>query len=208
MKDLQHLIDNNAAWAKRIKSKDPQFFAKLARKQTPQYLWIGCSDSRVPASQVIDLPPGEVFVHRNIGNIVVDTDLNCLAVIQFAVQVLRVRHIIVCGHYGCGGIHAALENRQCGLIDKWLSHIQNIYSRHAAQLEHLSFEDKWARLARLNVIEQVCNVCNTAIVQNTWHAGRALSVHGWIYSLSDGTIDDLNVSVSSMQALGAGIRTC
>ena len=201
MKDLQHLIDNNAAWAKRIKSKDPQFFVKSARRQTPQYLWIGCSDSRVPASQIIDLPPGEVFVHRNIGNIVADTDLNCLAVIQFAVEVLEIRDIIVCGHDGCGGIQAVLENRPYGVIDNWLSDIQNIYRRHTAQLEQLSFEDRCARLARLNVIQQVRNVGNTAIVQHAWQAGRALSVHGWIYSLSDGTIDDLNVSVNSIQAL-------
>ena len=199
MKDLQHLIDNNIAWAQRIKSKDPQFFAKLSHKQTPQYLWIGCSDSRVPASQIIDLPPGEVFVHRNIGNIVADTDLNCLAVMQFAIEVLEVRHIIICGHYGCGGIHAVLENSQYGLVDEWLSHIETIYRRYAAQLEHLNFEDKCARLARLNVIEQVRNVCNTAMVQQAWRSRRALTVHGWMYSINNGMIDDLNVSISSIR---------
>lgn len=201
MKKLNELIKNNKAWAKDITDNDPDFFSKLSEEQTPQYLWIGCSDSRVPANQIVNLPPGELFVHRNIANVVVHTDLNCLSVIQFAVEVLKVKHIIVCGHYGCGGIQAAMEDKQHGLIDNWLRHIKDVARIHEKELSNLTEEEKLRRLSELNVIEQVFNVCNTATVQNNWDSNKELTVHGLIYGLSDGILKDLNISVNSKQQL-------
>ena len=201
MKTLSRLIDNNKAWAKEITDNNPEFFSRLSQQQTPQYLWIGCSDSRVPANQIVNLPPGEVFVHRNIANMVVHTDLNCLSVIQFAVDVLKVKHIIVCGHYGCGGILAAMEDKPHGLIDNWLRHIKDVSRFHQNELSKLSDAERHDRLCELNVIEQVFNVCNTSTVQNNWKLNNELTVHGLIYGLHDGLIKDLNISVNSPESL-------
>ena len=195
MKTLKHLFENNRVWAASIKEKDPDFFTRLSKQQAPEYLWIGCSDSRVPANQITNLQPGEVFVHRNIANVVVHTDLNCLSVLQFAVEVLKVKHIIVCGHYGCGGVKAALENREHGLIDNWLRHIKDVARFHKPKLEGLSREEELDLLCELNVKEQVINICNTTIVQNAWKQGRDLSVHGWIYSIENGILKDLDSGV-------------
>lgn len=192
MNTLQHLFEQNLAWASAIKEEDPEFFSKLSKQQAPEYLWIGCSDSRVPANQIVNLLPGEVFVHRNIANIVVHTDLNCLSVIQFAVEVLKVKHIIVCGHYGCGGIKASLEDHQHGLIDNWLRHIKDVNRFNHEKLKGLEFQQKFDRLCELNVIEQVTNVCNTTIVQNAWNRKSDLTVHGWIYNIENGILKDLN----------------
>ncbi|HEB95449.1 MAG TPA: carbonate dehydratase [Sedimenticola thiotaurini] len=191
MDDLQHLFDNNLAWASSITERDPEFFSRLSRQQAPDYLWIGCSDSRVPANQIIDLPPGEVFVHRNIANVVVHTDLNCLSVIQFAVDVLKVKHIIVCGHYGCGGIRAAMENQEHGLIDNWLRHVKDVVRFNSGALEPLEQQERLDRLCELNVREQVVNVCNTTIVRDAWRRGADLSVHGWIYNIQNGILKRL-----------------
>ena len=195
MKSLKHLFENNLVWAASIKEKDPEFFTRLSKQQSPEYLWIGCSDSRVPANQITNLQPGEVFVHRNIANVVVHTDLNCLSVIQFAVEVLKVKHIIVCGHYGCGGIKAALENHEHGLIDNWLRHIKDVIRFHKSELAGLSHKEELDMLCELNVKEQVINICNTTIVQNAWKQGKDLSIHGWIYSIENGILKDLNSGV-------------
>jgi carbonic anhydrase len=192
MNTLKYLFDRNLEWAAAIKDKDPEFFTNLSRQQTPEYLWIGCSDSRVPANQIVNLPPGEVFVHRNVGNVVNDTDLNCLSVIQFAVEALKVKHIIVCGHYGCGGIEAAMENKKFGLIDNWLRYIKDVSRANAEKLCGLEHEKKFDLLCELNVKAQVVNVCNTAIVQNAWKKGAELFVHGWIYSIENGILKDLH----------------
>lgn len=197
MKTLKHLFDNNLAWATSIKNKDPEFFTRLSKQQDPEYLWIGCSDSRVPANQITNLQPGEVFVHRNIANVVVHTDLNCLSVIQFAVDVLKVKHIIICGHYGCGGIKAALENQEHGLIDNWLRHIKDVIRFNAPKFEGLEHDEKLDLLCELNVKEQVKNVCNTTIVQKAWKQGKELSVHGWIYSIENGILKDLETCTTS-----------
>ena len=197
MSDLHHLLANNREWSEAIRAKEPDFFTKLQAVQSPEYLWIGCSDSRVPANQITGLLPGEVFVHRNVANVVVHTDLNCLSVIQFAVEVLKVRHVIVVGHYGCGGVLAALMNRRLGLIDNWLRHIQDVRNRHAALLETFPEEEQHDRLCELNVIEQVANVCETTVVQQAWDSGQDLTVHGWVYRLENGIIQDLKVSASS-----------
>tara|TARA_R110002095_G_scaffold12348_1_gene16599 strand:- start:275 stop:913 length:639 start_codon:yes stop_codon:yes gene_type:complete len=207
MKKLSKLFDNNRAWAKKIKDENPEFFSISSEQQTPEYLWIGCSDSRVPANQIVNLPPGEVFVHRNIANVVVHTDLNCLSVIQFAVEVLKVKHIIVCGHYGCGGIQASLEKKQHGLIDNWLRHIKDVARFHAEELSALSGEEKQARLSELNVIEQVFNVCNTTTVQNCWKRNNELAVHGWIYGIEDGILKDLDTCVNSVDELNTLYRS-
>ena len=191
MKTLKHLFDNNTAWANAIKEKDPDFFLRLSEQQAPEYLWIGCSDSRVPANQITGLQPGEVFVHRNIANVVVHTDLNCLSVLQFAVDILKVKHIIICGHYGCGGIKAALENEEHGLIDNWLRHIKDVIRLNADKFDGVNDESKLDLLCELNVKEQVTNVCNTTIVQNAWKQGKDLTVHGWIYSVKNGILKDL-----------------
>jgi carbonic anhydrase len=197
MRTLRQLFDNNRTWAARMTASDPDFFHKLAAQQSPEYLWIGCSDSRVPANQIIGLLPGEVFVHRNIANAVIHTDLNCLSVIQYAVEVLQVRHIIVCGHYGCGGVKAAMQNQEFGLIDNWLRHLKDVYEKHQATLNALPDDGpRFKRFCELNVIEQVHNVCHTTIVQGAWRRGQALDVHGWIYDVSDGLLDDLGVTVS------------
>ena len=197
MSDLAHLLANNREWSEAIRAKEPDFFKQLEGVQKPEYLWIGCSDSRVPANQITGLLPGEVFVHRNVANVVVHTDLNCLSVIQFAVEVLKVRHVLVVGHYGCGGVLAALSNRRLGLIDNWLRHIQDVRNKHAVLLERFSEEERHERLCELNVIEQVSNVCATTIVQEAWEKGQDLTVHGWVYRLSNGLIRDLKVSAES-----------
>lgn len=206
MRVLKHLFDNNRAWAARMTAQDPDFFHKLAAQQSPQYLWIGCADSRVPANQIIGLLPGEVFVHRNIANAVIHTDLNCLSVIQYAVEVLRVQHIIVCGHYGCGGVRAAMQNQEFGLIDNWLRHLKDVYSKHDHSLAPLEDAQRFRRFCELNVIEQVYNVCHTTIVQGAWRRGQALSVHGWIYDVADGLLNDLGLCVTSPDEIGTLYR--
>src|SRR5690348_3422591 len=195
MPGIEQLLERNRAWAGAMVRRDPRFFARLAEQQAPQYLWIGCSDSRVPANEIVDLAPGEVFVHRNVANVVVHTDLNCLSVMQFAVDVLKVRHIIVCGHYGCGGVNAALMKERHGLIDNWLRHIQDVQQQHAPSLRQIAdARAKADRLCELNVIEQVSNVCRTSIVQDAWARGQPLAVHGWIYGLHDGLLRDLGTT--------------
>ena len=189
------LLTSNRIWAAKIKQQDPDFFSKLAQQQSPEYLWIGCSDSRVPATQITDMLPGRVFVHRNIANLVIHTDFNCLSVLQYAVEVLKVKYIIICGHYGCGGVKAALENPEHGLIDNWLGHIRDIYRYHLKRISRIEdTEKKHDLLCKLNVKEQVNNVCNTTIVQNAWKRGQELSVHGWIYRIDDGILNDLKVT--------------
>jgi carbonic anhydrase len=208
MTSLPHLFDNNRAWAERIKEEDPEFFPRLSRLQRPEYLWIGCADSRVPANDIVGLLPGELFVHRNVANIVVHTDLNCLSVMQFAVDVLNVKHILVVGHYGCGGVHAALEKKRLGLIDNWLRHIQDVAAKHREMIEWI--EDPHARedrLCELNVIEQVSNVCQTSIVLDAWERGQDLTVHGWIYGLQDGLVRDLRTSASNPAEVTEAYRT-
>jgi len=198
MTTLTHLFENNKKWASKLKESDPDFFMELSTNQKPAYLWIGCADSRVPANQIVDLPPGDLFVHRNIANVVVHTDLNCLSVIQYAVEVLKIRHIIICGHYGCGGIKAAMDHHEHGLIDNWLRHIKDVYRYHRGELDALpTFEERLNRMCELNVIEQVDNVCNTTIVRNAWRNGQNLTVHGWLYSLETGLLTDLEICVSS-----------
>jgi len=191
LKTLKHIFVRNLEWASSIKEKDPGFFPALAAQQNPEYLWIGCSDSRVPANQIMDLPPGEVFVHRNIANVVVHTDLNSLSVIHFAVEILKVKHIIVCGHYGCGGVLAAMEDKDHGLIDNWLRHIRDVDRFNAHKLEGLDAHERIDALCELNVKEQVTNVCNTPVVQKAWKEGQDLSVHGWIYNINNGLLKDL-----------------
>jgi carbonic anhydrase len=199
MDTLSHLFSQNKAWADDIRRRDPQFFEKLSRQQSPEYLWIGCSDSRVPANEIIGLLPGEVFVHRNIANVVVHTDLNCLSVIQFAVDVLKVRHVMVVGHYGCGGVRAALRCERVGLADNWLRHVQDVREKHHQCIAGLSGEhEQSARLCELNVIEQVANVCQTTMVRDAWERGQDLTIHGWIYGLRDGLLRDLNVTASGV----------
>jgi len=197
MESLNELLDKNRQWASERHKEDPFYFQRLCAQQAPKYLWIGCSDSRVPANQITGLQPGEVFVHRNVANIVVHTDFNALSVIQYAVEVLKVEHIIVCGHYGCGGVTAALQNRQRGLIDNWLRNIKDLYDRHEEQFKVLPEHERYDRLCELNVEQQVVNVCHTTIVQNAWQQGQKLSVHGWVYPLNDGIIRDLKVTIDS-----------
>lgn len=197
MRTLRHLFEQNRVWAEGIRRQDPEFFLKLARQQSPDYLWIGCSDSRVPANQIVGLLPGELFVHRNIANLVVHTDLNCLSVMQFAVDILKVRHVIVCGHYGCSGVGAALRQDRLGLSDNWLRHVQDVRQKHQERVT----EDPNTgadRLCELNVIEQVLNVCQTTIARDAWERGQALAVHGWIYRLEDGQLRDLGMTITSL----------
>jgi len=202
MPHLEALFENNRNWSRRMRENDPDFFNRLSKLQSPKYLWIGCSDSRVSANEILGLMPGEVFVHRNVANLVIHTDLNCLSVIQFAVEVLQVEHIMVCGHYGCGGVRAAMGHTQFGLIDNWLRHIKEVYSRHRDELERVAdLTDRTDRLCELNVLEQVRAVGHTTIVQNAWAAGRKLSVHGLIYRLSDGLLQDLAVRISNAAEL-------
>jgi carbonic anhydrase len=197
MNSLAHLLRNNRKWSERVVRNDPDFFQSLVRQQTPDYLWIGCADSRVPANEIVDLKPGELFVHRNVANLVVHTDLNCLSVLQYAVDVLKVKHVIVCGHYGCGGVAAADRGAPLGLIDNWLRHIQDIAERHRPLLERESREeDRLDRLAELNVLEQAVNVCRTTMVQDAWRRNQTLEVHAWIYRLSDGQLQDLGFCAS------------
>jgi carbonic anhydrase len=202
MSDLNFLLEKNRAWAAGMLERDPEFFSGLAQVQNPQFLWIGCSDSRVPANQITGLMPGEVFVHRNVANVVVHSDLNCLSAMQFAVDVLKVRHIMVVGHYGCGGVHAALQGLRFGLVDNWLRHVQDVRSKHAALLELFPEEQRHDRLCELNVIEQVLNVCETTVVRDAWKAGQDLTVHGWLYRLQDGLIRNLDVTTSNEKELG------
>ena len=200
MCNLNHLFVNNKSWAGRIRRQDPDFFLKLSRQQLPTYLWIGCSDSRVPANEIVGLLPGELFVHRNIANLVVHTDLNCLSVMQFAVDILKVRHIIVCGHYGCSGIQAALQRERLGLSDNWLRHVQDVQQKHQKCLAGAVSDAKASdRLCELNVIEQVANVCQTTIARDAWERGQELAVHGWIYGLQDGLLRDLNITVANIR---------
>jgi len=197
MSDLDQLFANNRRWSEGIRGRDPGFFDRLSRQQAPKYLWIGCSDSRVPANEIVDLLPGELFVHRNVANVVVHTDLNCLSVMQFAIDMLKVRHVIVCGHYGCSGVQAALRGDRLGLSDNWLRHIQDVRDKHRAHLSQLSDAARAERLCELNVIEQVLHVCETTIVRDAWERGQELSVHGWVYGLHDGLLRDLDVTVTA-----------
>ncbi len=189
---LTRLLDNNRAWAKEITKRDSAFFKRLSEQQAPKYLWIGCSDSRVPANEIVGLLPGELFVHRNVANLVVHTDLNCLSVIQYAVDVLNVEHIIVCGHYGCGGVQAVIEKRNFGLVNNWLRHLADVRDKFSAEIEKLSSNgDRADRLCELNILEQVRNVCESTIVLNAWEKGRNLAIHGWAYHLEDGLLQDV-----------------
>ena len=207
MKDLHRLLEQNREWAAAITASDPEFFQTLAKQQSPTFLWIGCADSRVPATQLVGMVPGEMFVHRNVANVVVHTDFNCLSVMQYAVDVLRVEHIIVCGHHGCGGVKAAMDNLQLGLIDNWLRHVQDVIRDHEPELMHIADEEKrLERLCELNVVEQVLNVARTTIVQSAWQRGQELVVHGWIYGLQDGLLRDLGVSIDCAEGLAAAYQ--
>ena len=198
MRSLSHLFENNRAWSERMRRDDPEFFTRLSRLQRPRYLWIGCADSRVPANEIVDLAPGELFVHRNVANVVVHSDLNCLSVMQFGVDVLKVEHIIVCGHYGCSGVSVALQNQRVGLADNWLRHVQDVHAKHEKRVaEPTDVSGRIDRLCELNVIEQVANVCQTTIVRDAWDRGQELAVHGWVYGLSDGLVRDLSTTVTA-----------
>lgn len=207
MRTLRQLFENNQTWSAGIQRRDPDFFAKLSRQQKPEYLWIGCADSRVPANEIVGLMPGEIFVHRNIANVVVHTDLNCLSVLQFAVDVLKVRHVIVCGHYGCGGVQAALRGERLGLVDNWLRHVQDVQRKHEAVFAALANDvERCDRLCEVNVVEQVLNVCQTTIVMDAWDRRQSLSVHGWIYGLHDGLLRDLKLCVSRPDEVATASR--
>lgn len=197
MKELSYLFDKNAAWAAELSSRDPNYFKKLSREQCPKYLWIGCSDSRVPANEILGLEPGELFVHRNVANLFPHSDFNCLSVLQYAVDYLNIEHVIVCGHYGCGGVSAAMSQRQLGLVDNWLRHVKDVYAQSREELDLISNLDKrYDRLAELNVIQQVMNVCHTTIVQNAWARKQHLCVHGWMYEISTGKIKDIGCCIT------------
>ena len=199
--ELEQLFQKNRDWAAAMVAQDADFFAKLAAQQSPEYLWIGCSDSRVPANEIVDLQPGELFVHRNVANVVAHSDLNCLSVLQFAIDVLRVKHVIVCGHYGCSGVHAAMIGRRVGLADNWLRHVQDVHQKHGRYMgDALPTQAQHDRLCELNVIEQVANVCRTTIVQDAWENGQDLTIHGWVYGLKDGLLKDLDVTINSPDA--------
>ncbi|MEX2474356.1 carbonate dehydratase [Marinobacter sp.] len=198
MGQLDHLLQKNKSWADGIKAQDPQFFDRLSNQQAPEYLWIGCADSRVPANQIVDLMPGELFVHRNVANVVVHTDFNCLSVLQFAIDVLKVKHVLVVGHYGCGGVRAAMLNQGFGLISNWLRHVQDVRDKYQSVLDGLdSEEDRIDRLCELNVVEQVGHVCQNTIVQEAWHRGQPLTVHGFVYDVADGILRDMGLCISS-----------
>lgn len=207
MTDLDNLLQSNRDWAEQVKRDDPGFFQRLSQQQAPKYLWIGCSDSRVPANQIMGLAPGEVFVHRNIANVMVHTDLNCMSVIQFAVDVLKVEHILVVGHYGCGGVHAALHGTRVGLADNWIRHVGDVAQKHAALLEAADDTVRGDRLCELNAIEQAENVCLTTVVGDAWARGQSLSVHGWVYSLHDGRVRQLGMDVDSAEAREPAYRS-
>lgn len=202
MKYLSELFEKNRVWSLQQLQEDPDYFQRLVKQQAPKYLWIGCSDSRVPANQITGLNPGEVFVHRNIANVIVHTDLNCLSVVHYAIQVLKVQHVIVCGHYGCGGVRAALDGQANGMIDNWLRHIEDVRERHAGLLDGMAdYDARWARLCELNVIEQVRNLARTTPVSEAWKSGQELMLHGWIYGLQDGRLVDLNMSAARRDEL-------
>lgn len=203
---LDHLFDNNRHWAEKVTADRPDFFALLARQQQPEYMWIGCADSRVPANELIGLLPGEVFVHRNVANLIVHSDLNCLSTLQFAVDLLQVKHVIVCGHYGCAGVKAALDDRRIGLADNWLRHIHDVRRVNAAWLADFDPLERADRLCELNVVEQVVNACQTTVVQDAWMRGQPLTVHGWVYRLTDGRLHDLHMSISHPDALADAYR--
>ena len=203
MSRLQDLLDNNKRWAKRVEAEHPGFFTGLLNQQAPRYLWVGCADSRVPANELVDLAPGELFVHRNVANVVVHSDLNCLSVMQFATDVLQVRHIIVVGHSNCGGVAAALEDRRVGLADNWIRHVQDVRNRHSAWLETLPFANRLNALCELNVIEQAVNACRTTVVQDAWARGQTLAVHGWVYGLRTGLLEDLQMTVLRFEDVDA-----
>lgn len=203
MPDLTQLLKQNKDWAERVVAEDPQFFSRLAKIQNPKYLWIGCSDSRVPANQITGMEPGEVFVHRNVANVVVHTDLNCLSTIQFAVDMLKVEHIIVCGHYGCGGVQATLAGQRIGLVDNWLRHVGDVMDKHSAALSSVTDHARSNLLCELNVIEQALNVCQSTVMQDAWQRGQNIQVHGWIYSLLDGRIRALNDGIDSSESIAA-----
>ncbi len=205
---MKELFERNRQWAARMRERDPEFFSRLAHQQAPRYLWIGCADSRVPATQITDLDPGAIFVHRNIANLVVHTDINMLSVLQFAVEVLRVEHVVVCGHYGCGGVRAAMTDRQYGLIDNWLRHIRDVVDRHAGELAGIGDpEQRERRTVELNVRAQVANVARTTIVQNAWARGQPLALHGWVYDVADGLLRDLDTTITGPDGLGLAWRT-
>lgn len=204
---LEHLLDSNRAWAQRIKDDDPAFFSKLTAQQKPDYLWIGCADSRVPCTQLVDLLPGEMFVHRNVANLVIHTDFNCLSVMHYAIDVLQVQHIIVCGHYRCGGIQAAMQHQSFGLVDNWLRHVQDIIIKHQTYLDSFPTEQqRLDQLCELNVAEQVFNVCENTLVRNAWQRGQKLTVHGWIYGVEDGLLRDLGLSLSSIEEMKTAVH--
>jgi len=203
---LEKLLQRNKEWADKVKQETPDFFEKLSKQQTPEYLWIGCSDSRVPANQIVGLLPGEVFVHRNVANQVIHSDLNCLSVVQYAVEVLKVEHIIVCGHYGCGGVHAAYDNARVGIVDNWLSHVKDVHYKHLKELKPLDDEKAKDRLCELNVIEQVRNLARTTVVRDAWAKGQPLMLHGFIYGLSDGLINDLGIHITGFDDLEAQLK--
>lgn len=208
MRTLEHLFENNRRWAESKKAKDPEVFQRLAEKQAPKYLWVGCSDSRIPANEVLGLEPGEIFVHRNVANIIPHTDFNCLSVVQYAVDYLHVEDIIVCGHYGCGGVAAAMKNAQFGLVDNWLRHIRDVLVREKETLDALdSEESKYRRLVELNVLHQVMNICHTTIVQNAWAQGKSLNIHGWVYDIATGLLKDLGCCISSIEQIDSAHRT-
>lgn len=201
LRPLDHLIKNNREWSEATNREKPDFFLELSKQQSPEYLWIGCADSRVPANEIVGLLPGELFVHRNVANVVVHTDLNCLSVLQYAVDALKVKHVIVCGHYGCGGVQAALTNQQLGLIDNWLRHIQDVRDKHHTLIELFREQDRVDLLCELNVLEQVIHVCKTNIVRDAWQRGQPLSVNGWVYGLKDGLVHDLGITITGPQQL-------
>ncbi len=201
MKDIENLISNNAAWSKIMEEEDPGFFERLSLAQKPRFLWIGCSDSRVPAERLTGLEPGELFVHRNVANLVIHTDLNCLSVVQYAIDVLEVEHVIICGHHGCGGVKAAIENPELGLIDNWLLHIRDIYFKHGNALSELEPDDRLNKLCELNVAEQVYNLGHSTVMRSAWQRGQKITLHGWVYGLQDGLLRDLNMTSTSREEL-------
>ena len=208
LSELEQLLQNNRDWAARIKQEDPGFFKRLSQQQSPRYLWIGCSDSRVPANQILGLDPGEVFVHRNVANVMSHGDLNCLSVIQFAVDILKVEHILLVGHYGCGGVHAAMTGTRVGLADNWLRHVSDLSKKHSELICGIESESlRHARMCELNAIEQALNVCETTVVQDAWARGQQLAVHGWVYSLNDGRVRELGMDVSSPDELYGTYRS-
>ena len=207
MKRLSHLFENNRLWARTIVASEPNFFQRLVAQQSPEYLWIGCSDSRVPANEIVGLLPGELFVHRNVANVVVHTDLNCLSALQYAVDVLKVKHVIVCGHYGCGGVKAAFDDSKLGLIDNWLRHVQDVRDEHSARLDLTDPARSLDRLCELNVVEQALHVCETTVIRDAWARGQSVSVHSWIYRLEDGGLRDLRFTVESTTEVAESHRT-